>query len=162
MHFSWQSLFFITVLLFSSLFVNGLVLPSVMTQAYPSLCDSCDMALDFQHHQPPLKQFKKWHIAVSDVFCKQGFVLVIKKSDNSPACVNPDTAQKLVERGWGVLKEQLIWFEVMPIQCEQPPWADVFSSADIKFTELTKIKAYFKDKGIIIVDARKFLSVVSS
>src|SRR5438094_4269329 len=48
----------------------------------------------------PLKQFKSGTSA-KDVKCNQDLVLVIKKSDNSPACVKPDTAQKLVERGWG-------------------------------------------------------------
>src|SRR6267143_587332 len=47
----------------------------------------------------PLKQFKSG-IAVYDVKCKQGLLLVIKKSDNSPACVKPQTAHKLAERGW--------------------------------------------------------------
>ncbi|OLE40744.1 MAG: hypothetical protein AUF74_00190 [Thaumarchaeota archaeon 13_1_20CM_2_38_5] len=48
----------------------------------------------------PLKQFKSGTSA-TDVKCKQGFVLVIKKSDNSPACVKPQTSEKLIERGWG-------------------------------------------------------------
>jgi hypothetical protein len=29
--------------------------------------------------------------------------LLAKKSDNSPACVKPQTAFKLIERGWGSL-----------------------------------------------------------
>ena len=35
-----------------------------------------------------------------NVQCSDGLVLVKKLSDNSPACVKFDTAQKLVERGW--------------------------------------------------------------
>ena len=50
----------------------------------------------------PLHQ-SKLGITVSKVTCRIGFELVIKKSDNSPACVKPDTAQKLVERGWGTI-----------------------------------------------------------
>jgi hypothetical protein len=34
-------------------------------------------------------------------------VLVFKISDNSPACVKPDTAQKLMQRGWGILNSTL-------------------------------------------------------
>ena len=37
---------------------------------------------------------------VENLHCKLGFDLVIKPSNNSPACVTPSTAQKLVERGW--------------------------------------------------------------
>lgn len=51
-------------------------------------------------HMSPLKQFKSG-IAANDVKCVQGFQLVIKSEDNSPACVKLQTAQKLVERGWG-------------------------------------------------------------
>ncbi|MHB8602603.1 MAG: hypothetical protein ACYC6W_10270 [Nitrosotalea sp.] len=48
----------------------------------------------------PLKQFKSG-IAANDVKCEQDLQLVIKAEDNSPACVKSQTAQKLVERGWG-------------------------------------------------------------
>ena len=36
----------------------------------------------------------------TDVQCKQGFDLIIKTHDNMPACVKPDTANILIERGW--------------------------------------------------------------
>lgn len=48
----------------------------------------------------PLKQFKSG-IAANDVKCKHGLQLVIKAEDNSPSCVKAQTAQRLVERGWG-------------------------------------------------------------
>ncbi|MBI3640277.1 MAG: hypothetical protein HY223_08190 [Thaumarchaeota archaeon] len=48
---------------------------------------------------PPLEQFKSG-IAVKDVTCKQSFQLIIRAEDGSPACVRPDTAQILIERGW--------------------------------------------------------------
>ncbi len=47
----------------------------------------------------PLKQFKSG-IAAKDVACKTEFVLVIKSEDDSPACLKPDTATKLITRGW--------------------------------------------------------------
>jgi len=50
---------------------------------------------------PPLEQFKSG-IKVQDVKCNAGFELVIKSTDGSPACVKPETAQKLVERGWAI------------------------------------------------------------
>ena len=48
---------------------------------------------------PPLKQLKS-RIAINDIQCKSGFTLLAKTSDNSPACVKPDTAQKLAQHGW--------------------------------------------------------------
>ena len=36
-----------------------------------------------------------------DVTCKEGLQLITKAEDNSPACAKPQTAQRLVDRGWG-------------------------------------------------------------
>lgn len=47
----------------------------------------------------PLKQFKAGTEA-KDVSCKQDYVLIIKSQDGFPACVTPDTANKLVMKGW--------------------------------------------------------------
>ncbi|MGI0094078.1 MAG: hypothetical protein ACREA8_08245, partial [Nitrosotalea sp.] len=47
----------------------------------------------------PLKQFKSG-ISASKVVCNQGFQLILKREDNSPACVKSDTASILVEREW--------------------------------------------------------------
>lgn len=47
----------------------------------------------------PLKQIRHG-IAPKDVTCWKGFQLIFKATDNSPACVKPDTASKLVEYGW--------------------------------------------------------------
>jgi len=34
------------------------------------------------------------------VQCREGLDLIFKATDDSPACVKPQTAQKLIERGW--------------------------------------------------------------
>lgn len=49
---------------------------------------------------PPLTQFKSG-IAAKDVKCQPGLQLVIKSEDKTPACVKPQTAQRLVDLGWG-------------------------------------------------------------
>ncbi|MGI0087851.1 MAG: hypothetical protein ACREBI_07800 [Nitrosotalea sp.] len=49
----------------------------------------------------PLKQFKSG-ISVEDIQCADGLTLVVKTEDGTPACVKPDTAQILIERGWGM------------------------------------------------------------
>jgi hypothetical protein len=48
----------------------------------------------------PLQQIKAG-VSAQNVKCGVNFSLVIKSEDGSPACVKPDTAQILVERGWG-------------------------------------------------------------
>jgi len=42
-------------------------------------------------------------IESNEVVCKEGFNLLLKKSDGSPACVKESTVEKLIERGWGKL-----------------------------------------------------------
>ena len=38
----------------------------------------------------------------SEVICNEGLELIFKASDGSPACVKPDTASKLAQRGWSI------------------------------------------------------------
>jgi hypothetical protein len=47
----------------------------------------------------PLTQYKSG-IKTDNVKCNTGLELVIKAEDGSPACVSPDTANVLIERGW--------------------------------------------------------------
>jgi len=47
----------------------------------------------------PLKQYESG-LAAKDVKCNSGLWLVIKAEDSSPACVQQDTIEKLVVRGW--------------------------------------------------------------
>ncbi len=47
----------------------------------------------------PLKQFKAG-IKLSDIKCKENFMLITKHEDSSPACVTSSTAIVLAERGW--------------------------------------------------------------
>ena len=48
----------------------------------------------------PLQQFKSG-ISATSVKCNDGFTLVIKIEDGSPACVTSQVAQSLIVRGWG-------------------------------------------------------------
>lgn len=48
---------------------------------------------------PPLKQFKAG-IPIEEIQCKEGLSLVIKSSNDNPACVKPRSVEKLIQRGW--------------------------------------------------------------
>ncbi|MDE1841727.1 hypothetical protein [Candidatus Nitrosotalea okcheonensis] len=48
---------------------------------------------------PPLEQVKSG-VSPKDVTCKQGFTLIMKADDGSPACVDPQVMQILIQRGW--------------------------------------------------------------
>jgi FtsP/CotA-like multicopper oxidase with cupredoxin domain len=39
-------------------------------------------------------------VSAQDVKCREGFQLVIKSSDNSPACIKPASVSKLMSWGW--------------------------------------------------------------
>lgn len=47
----------------------------------------------------PLEQFKDG-IPPRNTICDMGLALIIKSDDNSPRCVKPDTAMRLIQRGW--------------------------------------------------------------
>lgn len=53
----------------------------------------------FKVISPPLKQLKSG-IPLDVIQCKENLMLVLKSSNGSPACVKPETKQKLIERGW--------------------------------------------------------------
>ena len=47
----------------------------------------------------PLKQIPSG-VNPNFVICKEDFELVFKAVDNSPVCVKPTTAEKLIQKGW--------------------------------------------------------------
>jgi len=53
-------------------------------------------------HKSPRAQVRSG-VASTEVVCREGFELLLKTNDNSPACVKESTAEKLIERGWGKL-----------------------------------------------------------
>ncbi len=56
--------------------------------------------------EAPLKQLK--HTSAEMVQCNSGLELVLKMSDNTPACVTPDTKVILLERGWAMAGEMML------------------------------------------------------
>ena len=63
----------------------------------PTSCNSGPYVM--KSYQLPLQQVESG-IPASDIQCKQDLELIFKAENGSPACVKPDTAQKLIERGW--------------------------------------------------------------
>jgi len=41
-------------------------------------------------------------VASSDIICKEGLELIFKSTNGYPACVKPETAEKLIQRGWAI------------------------------------------------------------
>ena len=49
----------------------------------------------------PLQQ-AKMHVSINQIICPNSLVLVMKKSDGSPACVKQNSEPILIERGWAI------------------------------------------------------------
>src|SRR2546422_973837 len=87
MYHYWKALFFALILLSS---VS--VVPLTFAQVPP-------VAI----FQSPKKQVEQG-LSADRVKCNEDLILMIKAFDNSPACVKPQTAEKLVKRGWGIIQ----------------------------------------------------------
>lgn len=51
---------------------------------------------------PTPYQQAKMHVSINQIICPYNLVLVMKKSDGSPACVKESSEPKLIERGWAI------------------------------------------------------------
>ena len=70
---------------------------------YPSIGKMCTTNSDNDISQTQyLRPIKQGHagIAKDDTICIEGKKLLLKTSDGSPACLNPESISKLVYRGW--------------------------------------------------------------
>ncbi len=56
------------------------------------------------HVEPPLKQLRHG-IPIHDIKCSNEFTLVLKSTNNSPACVKSSSVHALVARGWALSEE---------------------------------------------------------
>ena len=52
--------------------------------------------------ESPLKQFNSG-VPINEIQCRNDLVLIIKSNNLSPACVKPNTAERLIEREWAVI-----------------------------------------------------------
>ncbi len=112
----------------------------------------------------PLQQVKSLGFLPVHVICHDDLQLIIKSEDGSPACVKPDTAQKLVKRGWGLLMVQTSWFELsvgaVPNDWKYFPWAKEYTkSSDFSAVleschNATRITQYFENQGVTLIQIK--------
>jgi len=71
----------------------------------PYVCgDRQSDEMNCQAEMAPLMQYKQG-ISLENISCKKGLELVVKNSDNMPACLTSSSAKILVDRGWAVIIE---------------------------------------------------------
>jgi len=78
------------------LITSGIAAPHTTSLMYGKFC-----FLKEQGYMLSPKQQIQLGFMFYDVQCANNLVQIIKKDDNSPACVSLDTASSLIERGWG-------------------------------------------------------------
>ena len=88
---------------------------------------------ELTQYKAPLKQIRDNGVLPKDVKCNEGKVLFFKASDNSPACVKPETAEKLIERGWinQLVENELVqYFNGVREKCKNPYYVEKYSSVE--------------------------------
>ena len=74
----------------------------------------------------PLKQYQDG-IPIDKIVCSAELQLIMKKIDGKPACVKPDSVEKLIERGWAV--------HVLPEYVkDEPKNSDIFEIGQYQIT----------------------------
>jgi len=63
-------------------------------------------------HLPPIKQMNVG-IGALDVSCNADFELILKTTNNLPACVSPSTANELIKRGWALSQDAMMKEKLM-------------------------------------------------
>ena len=58
-------------------------------------------AMSSNSYIPPLQQFKM-NTPINNIVCQNNLLLIMKKSDGSPACVSQSSMTALIERGWAI------------------------------------------------------------
>lgn len=113
---------------------------------------------------PPLKQFQAG-IPSEEIKCKEGLDLVIKVSSGFPACVKPQSKQKLLERGWAINDQMISEEEAISLIKKRYPQLQDFPSDGLPPKIIRSEKSSYgwyvifetQGSGIPIIEAKCFL-----
>ena len=79
--------------------VMGIAMAGIITSAVIPTYGEQAMPEKISDISSPLKQFKSG-VALQNIQCKAGLELIVKATDESPACVKQSTAARLILSGW--------------------------------------------------------------
>ncbi|MEX0854789.1 MAG: hypothetical protein WD018_03375 [Nitrosopumilaceae archaeon] len=116
------------------------------------------------YDDPPLKQFRSG-ISSEEIKCKEGLDLVIKVSSGFPACVKPQSKQKLLELGWAANNQMISEEEAISLIKKQYPQLQDFPSDGLPPKIIRSEKSSYgwyvmfetQGSGIPIIEAKCFL-----
>ena len=89
----------------------------------------------------PLNQLKQG-IQAKDVLCHDGFTLVIKSENGSPACVHPSSMARMVRQGWWAWDEKV--GDTIVNTPDKKPLTKVVPSLK-QYTSIIGTKGFVKD-----------------
>ena len=116
------------------------------------------------YDDPPRKQFRAG-IPSEEIKCKEGLDLVIKATSGFPACVKPQSKQKLFEMGWAANDQMILEEEAISLIKKQYPQLQDFPSDGLPPKMIRAEKSSYgwyvmfetQGSGIPIIDAKCFL-----
>jgi len=116
------------------------------------------------YDDPPLKQFRAG-IPSEEIKCKEGFDLVIKVNSGFPACVKPQSKQKLLNLGWAANEQMISEEGAISLIKKQYPQLQDFPSDGLPPKIIRSEKSNYgwyvmfetQGSGIPIIEAKCFL-----
>jgi len=141
---------------------HTLALPQELLEKARQTIEPAQIVINYD--DPPLKQFRAG-IPIKEIKCKEGLDLVIKVSSGSPACVKPQSKQKLLELGWAVNDQIISEAEAIYLIKKQYPQLQDFPSDGLPPKIIRSEKSSYgwyvmfetQDSGIPIIEAKCFL-----
>lgn len=98
-------------------------------------------------HFAPMKQLK-FNVQPYEVYCKENLNLIFKSSDNSPACVKPESIPKLIERGWALENSLVTGLSIYSLTDSEKGDFEILYS--LIGADLVQIKHFFPANSLII------------
>lgn len=106
-------------------------------------------------HKPPPRHQINIGIFHKDVICNNNLVLVLKWSSNKVACVKQETAEKLIERQWGVTRT-LTYMAGISLRTCYPIWDiiydDINHHSDSKIIKTVRfvLKEFYQEPWMVV------------
>lgn len=114
---------------------TSIIFLSLLTLGFSQIASaSTDGPNPISFQPPPLKQIQAG-VAPNQVTCTEGKELVLKQSTGMPACVNPTSVEKLINRGWAI--------HVLPDYDSEDTNVEIFTTGS--YSVESKIVNYFEN-----------------
>lgn len=111
--------------------------------------------INSKDHKPPPRHQINIGIFHKDVICNNNLVLVLKWSANNVACVKQETAEKLIERQWGITRS-LTYMAGIELPTCFPAWEIIYDDlnhhSDSKIIKTVRfvLKEFYQEPWMVV------------